>query len=100
MLSDLRSSGSIEQDADRVWFIHRPEKVARDDEDPRPGVAQIMQEKMREGETAMCELYFSGRKGFKEIDLRTVGLNTDEAWSDELHKYQLSKAAQVAEQYD
>jgi replicative DNA helicase len=100
LLSDLRSSGTIEQDADRVLFIHRPEMVATEDEDPRHGVAEIIQAKMREGPTAQTELYFSGIKGFKEIDIHSVDLNSDEMWGDQLHKWQLSKAAQTADYYD
>lgn len=55
-LSDLRESGSIEQDADVVMFIYREDKVKRNTD--RPGIAEIMIEKHRNGRTGKIELYF------------------------------------------
>lgn len=50
MLSDLRESGSIEQDADVVVFIHRPEYyAAADDETVERGVAELIVAKNRDG---------------------------------------------------
>ncbi len=66
-LSDLRDSGSIEQDADVVMFIHRPEKVYTEDEwireygdaEPYPrGVSQIIISKNRNGPTGEVMLRF------------------------------------------
>mgnify|MGYP001567431294 FL=1 len=48
-LSDLRDSGSIEQDADVVMFIHREDKYKEDSE--KPNIAQILIEKHRNGPT-------------------------------------------------
>ena len=59
-LSDLRDSGSIEQDADVVMFIHREDKMNRDVESDRPNIAEIMVEKHRNGAVGMAELYFDG----------------------------------------
>ncbi len=59
-LSDLRDSGSIEQDADVVMFIHREDKMNRDKEAERPNIAEIMIEKHRNGAVGMAELYFDG----------------------------------------
>ncbi len=59
-LSDLRDSGSIEQDADVVMFIHREDKMNRDKEAERPNIAEIMVEKHRNGAVGMAELYFDG----------------------------------------
>lgn len=59
-LSDLRDSGSIEQDADVVMFIHREDKMNRDKEAERPNIAEIMVEKHRNGAVGHCELYFDG----------------------------------------
>ena len=53
MLSDLRESGSIEQDADVVMFLHRPE--AYDPEDRR-GEADLIIAKNRNGPTGMVTL--------------------------------------------
>ncbi|GLP78477.1 replicative DNA helicase [Mycobacterium antarcticum] len=49
MLSDLRESGSIEQDADMVILLHRPDAFERDD--PRGGEADLIIAKHRAGPT-------------------------------------------------
>lgn len=58
-LSDLRDSGSIEQDADVVMFIHREDKINKESE--RPNIAEIMVEKHRNGPVGAAELYFDGQ---------------------------------------
>ena len=55
-LSDLRDSGSIEQDADVVMFIHREDKYK--DESERTNIAEILIEKHRNGPTGKVDLYF------------------------------------------
>ncbi|OGG42009.1 replicative DNA helicase [Candidatus Kaiserbacteria bacterium RIFCSPHIGHO2_01_FULL_46_22] len=55
-LSDLRDSGSIEQDADVVMFIHREDKINK--ESDRPNIAEILVEKHRNGPVGSVELYF------------------------------------------
>ncbi len=55
-LSDLRESGSIEQDADVVMFIYREDKV-RENTD-RKNIAEIQIAKHRNGPTGKIELYF------------------------------------------
>lgn len=59
-LSDLRDSGSIEQDADVVMFIHREDKYNENSD--RPNIAEIMIEKHRNGPTGKVELYFREEK--------------------------------------
>lgn len=59
-LSDLRDSGSIEQDADVVMFIHREDKMNKDVESDRPNIAEILVEKHRNGPVGSAELYFDG----------------------------------------
>ena len=69
MLSDLRESGSIEQDADVVAFIHREDKYTdleqweqRNPTKPYPeNLAQIFIAKNRHGQTLPVELYFRGQ---------------------------------------
>ncbi len=55
-LSDLRDSGSIEQDADVVMFIYREDKVKPDSE--KKNVAEILIAKHRNGPTGEVELFF------------------------------------------
>ena len=57
-LSDLRDSGAIEQDADIVMFIHRPEYYDREDESKK-GLAEIMLSKQRNGPTGEITLRFT-----------------------------------------
>lgn len=66
-LSDLRDSGSIEQDADVVMFIHREDKYKEDSE--KTNIAEILIEKHRNGPTGKVELYFDQNKStFMSID--------------------------------
>jgi replicative DNA helicase len=59
MLSDLRDSGSIEQDADIVMFIYRDDYYNPDTSD-RPGIAEIAIAKHRNGPTATIDLFWNG----------------------------------------
>ncbi len=56
MLSDLRESGAIEQDADLVMLVHRPGYYQDADEDVDPNLAQIIIAKQRNGSTGTVEL--------------------------------------------
>ncbi|HMF75979.1 MAG TPA: DnaB-like helicase C-terminal domain-containing protein [Bryobacteraceae bacterium] len=57
MLSDLRESGSIEQDADMVAFIFR-EDVYRPDKERLKGTAELILAKQRNGPTGRVKLAF------------------------------------------
>jgi replicative DNA helicase len=73
-LSDLRDSGSIEQDADVVMFIHREDKINKDPSQARPNIAKILIEKHRNGATGFAELYFDEKKtSFMSIDKNDFG---------------------------
>ena len=71
-LSDLRDSGSIEQDADVVLFIHREDKY--DKESARPNIAKIIIAKHRNGPTGEAELYFDDKRtSFSAIEKNDFG---------------------------
>ena len=57
MMSDLRESGSLEQDADIIMLLHRPEYYNSED---RPGEADIILAKHRNGETGTIRVRFQG----------------------------------------
>ncbi|NLS97965.1 MAG: AAA family ATPase [Planctomycetaceae bacterium] len=61
-LSHLRESGDIEQDADVIAFLHRPERVDRDDPDVM-GKAYLFLEKNRNGPCGEYPLTFDGPTG-------------------------------------
>ena len=66
-LSDLRESGSIEQDADVVMFIYREDYYDKDTENKN--IAQIMIKKHRNGPTGEIELYFvPDQLAFKDLE--------------------------------
>ena len=80
ILSDLRESGSIEQDADIVLFLHNPEKY-NDIVVEEPGVVELIVAKHRNGATA-------------DIKLRWIGENT--TYKDYDDKVEVKKPASVS----
>ena len=73
-LSDLRESGSLEQDADVVMFIHRQDMYEKDT--TRPNVAEIKIAKHRNGPTGSIELIFrSGLAKFENAATRDIDLS-------------------------
>jgi replicative DNA helicase len=68
LLSDLRESGSIEQDADVVAFIHREEYYDRENEDIK-GQAEIIIAKQRNGPTGTVKMaYLADFTRFENLD--------------------------------
>lgn len=73
-LSDLRDSGSIEQDADIVMFIYRDEYYNPDTTD-RPNIAEINVAKHRNGPTGVVDLYWHGKLAtFRNLQRQEVRL--------------------------
>ncbi len=80
LLSDLRESGSIEQDADVVAFIHREEYYDRENEDIK-GQAEIIIAKQRNGPTGTVKLaYLSDFTRFENLDLSHSGDSGGDAY--------------------
>ncbi|MBX2866899.1 replicative DNA helicase [Candidatus Kaiserbacteria bacterium] len=83
-LSDLRDSGSIEQDADVVMFIHREDKMNKDQAADRPNIAEILVEKHRNGPVGHAELYFDEKHvRFLSLDTHHAGMDTGITASDD-----------------
>ncbi len=71
MLSDLRESGALEQDADLVIFIHRDDMYPQDLKTDRHGMAEILLSKHRNGKTGHVELSFiSENARFENLEYR------------------------------
>ena len=69
VLSDLRESGSIEQDADMVIFIHRPDFIGLSENPEDKEVTQIIIAKHRNGETGELPMLFKSEQvRFVEMD--------------------------------
>ena len=67
MLSDLRESGSIEQDADVVMFLYRPEYYApAEKKEELDGKAELIVSKQRNGPTGVVPLFF--QKAYTRFD--------------------------------
>lgn len=70
-LSDLRDSGSIEQDADVVMFIHREDKMGSRTDNDSTGIAEILVEKHRNGPIGKVDLHFDEKTtSFIPVDPR------------------------------
>lgn len=73
-LSDLRDSGSIEQDSDIVMFIYRDEYYNPDSTE-RPNIAEISVAKHRNGPTGVIDLYWHGQLAtFRNLQRQEVKL--------------------------
>lgn len=79
-LSDLRDSGSIEQDADVVLFIHREDMTGNRSESDKNNVAEILVEKHRNGPVGKVDLLFDDQTTtFKTLEKSDFGDFTPEA---------------------
>jgi replicative DNA helicase len=74
LLSDLRDSGSIEQDADIVMFIYRDEYYNPDTTE-RPNIAELNIAKHRNGPTGTIDLYWHGKLAtFRNLQRQEITL--------------------------
>ena len=74
-LSDLRESGSIEQDADAVMFLYRDE-VYNPDTTEFPNQADVLLSKHRHGPTGTVQLYFEKSiTKFMDVNMKRVDLS-------------------------
>jgi replicative DNA helicase len=85
MLSDLRESGSIEQDADMVLFLYRPEYYGLTEDEngmPTNGVGEVIIAKHRNGETGTVRLKFVGKfVKFTDLDQGNDNFNPPNAFA-------------------
>jgi replicative DNA helicase len=77
ILSDLRESGSIEQDSDVVMFLYRDEYYNREKSE-KPGVAEVIVAKHRNGPTGVVELMFRKElTRFENLERRRTEASTE-----------------------
>ena len=84
VLSDLRESGQIEQDADLIMFIYRDDYYNEDSD--TPNIAEIIIGKYRNGQApATSALFWKGKTtSFADLELRKLDEMAEKpGWNDE-----------------
>jgi replicative DNA helicase len=90
-MSDLRESGSIEQDADVVMMLHREAYYHRGDPDwldqnpDKANVAEVIVAKQRNGPTGIVNLHWnSSSTRFQDLSYATppAGMDAEDDWGD------------------
>ncbi|OQY58155.1 MAG: replicative DNA helicase [Desulfobacteraceae bacterium 4572_88] len=76
MLSDLRESGSLEQDADVVAFIYRDEVYNKDENNPNKGQAEVILAKQRNGPVGTVNLTFINK--YTRFENAAPGYDSDD----------------------
>lgn len=96
-LSDLRESGAIEQDADQVMFLYRPEYYdiqEFEDGSPAAGVGEVIIAKNRHGSTEDVRLRFIG-KFTKFCDLDFGGMDSFGGMGDPLSDFENTPSSTI-----
>ncbi len=95
-LSDLRESGAIEQDADIVMFIHRPDYYGTEEEGAVPGQAQIIIAKHRNGSTDVVPMIFRKNEA-RFVDANDGGFLPPQ---DDIEEYQGVESSMNNSEFD
>lgn len=98
MLSDLRESGSIEQDADLVMFVHRPEHyelLNYDDGQTTAGTAELIIGKQRNGPVGTVRVAYL--KEYARFENLTFGADTAPDFASSISNFNASLAAPTDE---
>jgi replicative DNA helicase len=100
-LSDLRESGSIEQDADMVMFLYRPEYYGFTEQDglPTAGVGEVIIAKHRNGSLENVKLRFIG-KYTKFTDLDGGGISYPQNQAQQVAYTHFTSGASGAASFD
>ena len=77
MISDLRESGAIEQDADVIVFIYRDAAYNKAEDNPNKNIAEIIIGKQRNGHVGMLRLAYFGQYTVFD-NLREMGLPSED----------------------
>ncbi len=84
-LSDLRESGQIEQDADLIIFLHRPEYYKKNPLPEEKGLVEVIIAKQRQGPTGIVRLAFlSDFASFHQLSEKSAMLHNQDAYDDDI----------------